>query len=127
MQKRTQFAIVQVCLAMACALGAGFSGDMRARTTGHGGHHSRGNTHRSTRYGSRHTLGDQWHELDTLQATVFSSASDADAAQVATIPVLSLAPPGLVPVGLAASSPLDGFVTLASSLRLPSRAPPSLS
>lgn len=128
MQHRTQSVLVEVCLALACALGAGFSGDMRARTVGHGSQHARhtrGTPHRTARASSRDTHGDHAHEIEQRQEARHAAASQGssqvaaesvsagrDAAQFHKVELLSV--------------PQAGFVRAPHTRQQPPRAPPAL-
>jgi len=130
MQTRAQSVVVQVCLALLCSLGAGFSGDMQSRTAGHGGSHSRhtrGNPHRSARANGRDTHGDHAHEIELAQeATLADSAVPASTDQNNAVAVPAARPARSVQwtvMGLVLPD-RTGFARTASLLRLPVRAPP---
>lgn len=128
MQTRAQSVLVQVWLALVCALGAGFSGDMYTRTVAHGtqhARHTRGNQHRNQRASSRDTHGDHAHEIDIRQesarAVQTQSRPDAPFALVAPrIPAVQFHAEELISV------PQVGFLRAARSLQLPARAPPAV-
>jgi hypothetical protein len=92
MQKRAQSAIVQVCLALACALGAGFSGDLQARHAGQSGHHARharGGQHRTARSSNRDSNGDHTHEieLDTVASVATTASAGPSLGAVLPVPI----------------------------------------
>ncbi len=132
MQNRNQSALVQVCLALLCALGAGFSGDMQARHAGQGSHHARharGGHHRNARSSGRDNNGDHAHEIDLAQDSVASNPSaigTAGHASVAILPKLPSIRLEWIQVGsaLAVSA---GFPAVVDVLSIPSRGPPALS
>jgi hypothetical protein len=127
MQTRTQSLLVQVCLALLCAVGAGMSGYMQVHATGHLSHHARharGTHLRGTRPNGRDTQGDHAQEID-----VAHDSGDREQQDNRPIPATILPQPpaftmawasfGLVP------APQVGFVQSVAQLHLPARAPPT--
>jgi hypothetical protein len=128
MQSRTKSAVLQVCLALVCALGAGFSGEMQARTTGHAGHgtrHVRGNSHRGARADGHDNQSEQTQEFDLAPAAGRSGSSFADHGSPAILSTTLCPHPDWIAL---ASVDFADFVTPrdAGMRRTSTRAPPSL-
>jgi len=119
---RTQSLFLQVWVALVCAIGAGFSGDLMAHHPGHGSHsgrHSRGSGHRSSRGVNRDGNSDHSVEVD------LPPASDHDDIAAELSPLASIAPRF---VTVAWAPVFRGPVArVAQLLALPARAPPSFS
>ena len=132
MQNRNQSVVVQVFLALLCALGAGFSGDMQARHTGQASHHARharGGQQRGVRSAGRDNNGDHAHEIDLAQDSVVSNPSASGTAAHASVAILPERPSislEWVQVG-SALAVSTGFPAAVDVLSLPSRGPPALS
>jgi len=122
---------LQLCLALICAVGAGFSGDLYAHhgsATHHAGRHARGTHARGTRSLSRTGQNDQATDLDVLcedhsaTAGVSGSTSNDGPAivQALVVPVPEF-------VQLSVAEPVGPHhVRTAHSLARFGRAPPAL-
>ena len=127
MQTRTQSVLVQVCLALICAVGAGLSGDMQVHATGHLSHHARhtrGHNLRGARHNGRDTQGDHALEVEIGHESNDQAQGDSPNA-VAILPTASIFTVSWTDLGIA---PVEqaGFVQTAAVLHLPARAPPSV-
>ena len=128
MQNRTQSVLVQVCLALICAVGAGLSGDMQVHSTGHfshSGRHTRGHQLRGARHNGRDAQGDHAQEVDFVHESDERAQGDTSHATVAILPTLSVFSTSWVDLGLIPSV-RAGFARTVSQLHLPVRAPPTL-
>ncbi|MEI9813179.1 MAG: hypothetical protein WDO18_11215 [Acidobacteriota bacterium] len=78
---------VQLCVALVCTLGAGFSGDLYSHHSGpsshHGTRHARGSQHRGSRSVSRNGYEDHSADVEILNTERGSPAPGADAAHAA--------------------------------------------
>jgi hypothetical protein len=127
MQDRTKTLLLQVYLAIVCALGAGFSGDMLARTAGHATHHgrhTRGTQHRGARSSGRDTQGEHAQEVEIAQDSSVS-ADSADHNLVAILPQRAAVAVAWTNLGFA---PVvrEGFALAAERFQLPARGPPTV-
>ena len=133
MQSRTKTLLLEVYLTIVCALGAGFSGDMLARTAGHASQHARhmrGNPHRGARSSGRVTQGEHAQEVELVR-DFQSKESDANSVRDSANQILAILP--TLPVVTEAGTDLGlaqvvqaGFVPAAERLQLPARAPPAV-
>lgn len=130
MRVRTQSVLVQVWVAIVCALGAGFSGDLVARHPGHGSHsarHSRATSHRGGRSVGRDGYGDHSAEVEVLdEVASLTDSHPGDHPAPAILPALIAFVPQFVQLDWAI--PFHAFAPRAIDLlALPARAPPALS
>lgn len=130
MRVRVHSVLFQVWVALVCALGAGFSGDMVAHHPGHGGHsarHTRSTGHRGSRSFSRDGYGDHSAEVEVLdEIASLTAAHPGDHPTPAILPALLSFIPQFVRLDWA--TPFHAFAPRAFNLlALPARAPPALS
>ncbi len=130
MRVRAHSVLVQVWVALVCALGAGFSGDMVAHHPGHGSHsarHTRSAGHRGSRSFSRDGYGDHSAEVEVLdEVASLTAVHPGDHPAPAVLPTFVAFVPQFIQLDWA--MPFQAFVPRAIDLlALPARAPPSLS
>src|SRR4051812_40788666 len=126
MQNRTTIRWVELYLAIICALGAGFSGDMLAHSAGHATHHgrhTRGNQHRA-RSGGRDTQGELSHEVDLVKSGAPATSAPSSHLFVAILPTIPVVSATWTRLGFVL--PLRaGFIPAVERLQPPARAPPT--
>jgi len=129
MQQRPQSVLVQVCLALVCALGAGLSGDMQARHAGPASHHARharGGQQRGVRSSNRDNNGDHAQEIEVTQDAAAATQAATGHSSVAILARPSSVNLQWIQVATAVAVSA-GFPTSVELLSIPSRGPPVLS